>query len=263
VSGHRVAVVTGASSGIGASLARKLSAKGWHCVLVARRADRLAEVAASVGGEAEVCDVADRAAVAEAAARIAARHPAIHLLVNNAGIPGRGEFTSLEPERIEYVCRVNYLGSVWCLLSFLPLLEAGAPSHVANVVSVAATIAGGAGGPYSAAKHAQLAFSRSTAIELARRRIRVHTVNPGFAHTEGFPQDRFLSNRLARWIVLTEDEVADAVIRAVERNRRELFVPWFYRAAAVCQGTMPATTQRVMTWWGGRAAREATRTERA
>ncbi|MCY4088481.1 MAG: SDR family NAD(P)-dependent oxidoreductase [Actinomycetia bacterium] len=248
----RVAVVTGASSGIGAALARKLSAGGWHCVLLARRRDRLEAVAREVGGEAEICDVAEREEVAATAQRVAEQHPSIRLLVNNAGIPGCGEFLTVPPERIEQIIRINYLGTVWCTREFLPLLEADAPADIANVVSVAGTVAGGAGGPYAAAKHAQIAFSRASALELEPRGIRVHTVNPGFAHTEGFPQDRILNHPWARHLVLTEAEVADAVLKAVAQNRREVFVPGFYRLPAALQGAMPATFSHVLGWWNRR-----------
>ena len=75
----QVAVVTGGSSGIGAATARLIAARGWHCVLIARGAERLAEVAAEIGAEAEACDVSDRTQVDEVAARIAERHPAVGL----------------------------------------------------------------------------------------------------------------------------------------------------------------------------------------
>ncbi|MDX6412527.1 MAG: hypothetical protein QOE91_2043, partial [Gaiellaceae bacterium] len=87
----RVAVVTGASSGIGAAIARRLAADGWHCVLMARREEQLRQLAGEIGGDVEVCDVSDRAAVDAAAARVRERHPAIGLLVNNAGIGARGD----------------------------------------------------------------------------------------------------------------------------------------------------------------------------
>ena len=188
-----VAVVTGGATGIGAAVARKLAEREWTCVLVGRREDRLRATAEEIGGEYEVCDVADRDAVWRMAAAVRERHPELGLLVNNAGVPGRGNYLDLPPERIEELVRINYLGSVWCLLSLLPALEAGAPSHLVNVVSVAGTVAIG---PYSASKHAQLAFSRSVARELRPRGIHVHTVNPGFVHTEGFPQDWLLTGPL-------------------------------------------------------------------
>ena len=105
--GVRVAVVTGASSGIGEATARELARRGWHCVLVARRQERLEPLAAELGGEFELCDVSVRAEVERAAGAILERHPRIDLLVNNAGIPGRGDFLTLPPERIEAVIRTN------------------------------------------------------------------------------------------------------------------------------------------------------------
>ena len=193
-----VAVVTGGATGIGAAVARKLTEREWRCVLVGRREDRLRATADEIGGEYEVCDVADRDAVWRMAAAVRERHPELGLLVNNAGIAGRGNYLDLPPERIEELVRINYLGSVWCLLSLLPALEAGAPSHLVNIVSVAGTVAIG---PYSASKHAQLAFSRSVARELRPRGIHVHSVNPGFVHTEGFPQDWLLRGRFGRLVV--------------------------------------------------------------
>jgi short-subunit dehydrogenase len=241
----RVAVITGGSSGIGAALARRLVERAFRCVLVARGQERVERVAAEIGGEAEVCDVQEREAVDRLAARVGERHPAVHLLVNNAGIPGRRGFLELEPERIEEVVRVNYLGGVWCLRAFLPLLEAGAPSDVVNVASVAGTAAGGPSGPYTAAKFAQVAFSRCVTAELRPRHVRVHTVNPGLTHTEGFPKDRFLSHRVLRHAVTSPEHVADAILGALARDRRETFVPAYYRAAAALQGLAPATYVRL------------------
>ena len=239
----RVAVVTGGGSGIGAAVASKLAGRGWHCVLVGRREDRLQATAAEVGGEYEVCDVADRDAVERMAASVRERHPQIGLLVNNAGVAGRGNYLDLPPERIEELIRINYLGSVWCLQAFLPALEAAAPSHLVNVVSVAGTVAVG---PYSASKHAQLAFSRSVARELKPLGIHVHTVNPGFVHTEGFPQDWLLRGRFKR-VVVGPERVADSVVRAIERDRAEIFVPRWYRAGAIAQALVPGTFRRVST----------------
>jgi 3-oxoacyl-[acyl-carrier protein] reductase len=241
----KVAVITGGSSGIGAALARQLTDRGVRCVLVARGLDRLERVAVELDAEPEACDVADRAAVDALAQRVRERHPAIHLLVNNAGIPGRRGFLQLEPERIEEVVRVNYLGGVWCLRAFLPLLEAGRPSHVVNVASVAGTVAGGPSGPYTAAKFAQVAFSRTVAGELASRGVSVHTVNPGFTHTEGFPQDSFLAHPVWRHTVVSPERVAAAILDSVERDRPEVFVPGYYRAATLLQAFAPATLARL------------------
>ena len=256
----RVAVLTGGSSGIGAAIARSLSAAGWQCVLLARRRDRLEALAGELGAEFELCDVADREHVERAAAAVLERHPRIDLLVNNAGIPGRGSFLSADADRIEAVVRTNYLGGVWCLRSFLPGLEAAAPAaHVVNIVSVAGTVALAASGPYSASKHAQLAFSRSTAALLAPRGIHVHTVNPGFVETEGFPQRSTMSSALMRRVVIGPERVAAAVLTAIERNRRETTVPRWYRVAGLAQAIAPTLVSRVAARTGTDALESAVR----
>jgi uncharacterized protein len=246
----QVAVVTGGSSGIGAALARALSRRGWHCVLLARGRERLERVAAELNAEFEQCDVSDREQVERVARRIGETHPAVHLLVNNAGVSERRDLLELPPERIEEVVRINYLGSVWCLRAFLPLLEAGAPSDLVNVVSVAGTISYGSGGAYTASKHAQLAFSRRVAVELAPKRIRVHTINPGPVPTPSFPQGRLLRHPLARHWVLTPEEVAEAIVRTLERGRAEIIRPRSLRMVGVAQSLAPATIARVMARWG-------------
>jgi NAD(P)-dependent dehydrogenase (short-subunit alcohol dehydrogenase family) len=243
---RRVAVVTGASSGIGEAIARALAARGWHTILLARREERLRELAAELGGEYEVCDVSDRAAVARVAASIRERHPQIQLLVNNAGIPGRAGFREIEPERIEEVLGVNYLGTVWCLREFLPALEAAGRSDVVNIVSVAGTVAWGSG-PYSASKHAQLAFSRTATAELRSRGVHVHTVNPGFVETEGFPQATVLRSALLRRVVVGPERIARHVLRVLDRDRRETFVPGWYRVAPLVQTLVPGLVNRLRT----------------
>jgi short-subunit dehydrogenase len=256
----RVAVVTGASSGIGEATARELASRGWHCVLLARRADRLERVADEIGGEWETCDVADRAAVDGVAARVLERHPSISLLMNNAGMPARGSFLEIDPELIEQVVRVNYLGGVWCLRAFLPGLQAAARSgvagegraHVVNLVSVAGTVAFAPAGAYASAKHAQLAFSRSTAALLRGTGIRVHTVLPGFVETEGFPQAT-LSSRLMRRFVIEPEEVATKIVDVVEKGKREVTVPWFpYRLISIAQALLPGVFSRFVSGSGYR-----------
>src|SRR5581483_6704055 len=209
----RIAVVTGASSGIGAELVRQLRGQGWHTVALSRRpAD---------ADEHEECDVSNRASVDAAAARVLERHPRIDLLVNNAGIPANARgFLDVEPESLERATATNFLGGAWVTRAFLPGLQPGA--HVVNVVSVAGEVADG---PYSATKHAQLALSRSLAVELAPRGISVLTVKPG--------------------LVVDPPFVARRIIDGVEHDRREITVPRWYRPAAVLQAVIPATLARV------------------
>ena len=230
----QVAVVTGASSGIGTEIARALSRTGRHCVLLARREERLRALAEELDCEFELCDVRDRAAVDGVAARVLERHPQIAVLVNNAGVPGRTNFLDGDPEAIENVIQTNYLGGVWCLRAFLPGLVAAAPSDVVNIVS----------GPYSASKHAQLAFSRATAVQLRRRGIRVHTIKPGFVETEGFPQHWLPPP--ARRIVVGPETVAGHVLRSLEQGRGESSVPRLYGVAGRLQALVPNTFSRLL-----------------
>jgi NAD(P)-dependent dehydrogenase (short-subunit alcohol dehydrogenase family) len=209
---------------------RALHLRGWYVVGVSRRP--------SEADEHEECDVSDRIALEAVAARVLERHPRIDLVVCNAGVAARARFLDADPERIEQVMRVNYLGAVWTVRAFLAGLGPG--SHVVNVVSVAGTFAIG---PYSASKHAQLAFSRSLAVELAPRGVKVHTVNPGFVETPGFPQSgRF--GRLGSTLVTTPPLVVERLLAAVQHDRREITVPRWYRAASLVQAVAPALVAR-------------------
>jgi NAD(P)-dependent dehydrogenase (short-subunit alcohol dehydrogenase family) len=254
----RIAVVTGGSSGIGAALARSLTADGWRCVLLARGPERLERTAEELGAEAEPCDVGDRDEVERVVARVAERHGAIHLLVNNAGVRAGAGFVDLAPERIEEVLRTNYLGSVWCARAFLPLLEAGAPARIVNIVSVAGLVTRGAFGPYAASKHAQLAFSRALAGELAPRRVKVLTVCPGPVETPGFPQQDLLRRPLARRAGLRAEEVAAAVLKALDggrggrSGRTEIVLPGYLRTAALAEAVAPSLFGRLVSRATGR-----------
>jgi short-subunit dehydrogenase len=246
-------VITGGSGGIGAAIARALAGRGWRTVLLARREELLRELAQELDGEYELCDVGRREEVERVAALILERHPQVQLLVNNAGIPGRRSFTRIDLDRLEEVLRVNYLGSVWCLRAFLPGLEAAGRANVVNMVSVAGTVALSPAGPYSASKHAQLAFSRATTAELRSRGIHVHTVNPGFVETEGFPQATALRSAFMRRLVIEPEDVARHVLKVLDRDKRETFVPWFYRAAALAQAVAPGVVARIASSSGYRS----------
>ncbi len=248
----QVAVVTGGSSGIGAALARRLAEKGWHCVLVARNEERLQALAEEIDGEYEVCDVGNREAVDRMAAAVRERHPAIKLLVNNAGLSGRTPaeprrrgFIDTDPEWIEELFRINFLGAVWCLRALMPALEAARPSHLVNVASVAGTVAVPPG-LYSATKHALVAFSRSLAAYLPAQGIHVHTVNPGLVETPGFPQRGKLGSRLLDRTVIEPEDVARKIVSAVERNRPEIYVPGWYRVPALAQAVAPGLVSRLL-----------------
>jgi len=254
---QRIAVVTGASSGIGQETARLLARQGWLCVLVARREDELQRLASELGGlaEIEICDVADREAVAATTARILERHPAVDLLVNSAGILVRGSFVDAPPDEIERALVVNYLGCVWVTRGLLDGLREAARtkgrSHIATIASTAGAIVFTPAAPYSASKYAQVAFSRSLRASLHGTGVEVHTIMPGFVTTPGFPHPKIFSTPFGRPFVLGPERVAKKIVSAIERGKAELIVPWFpYGLGAMSQAVMPRTTARVLKHFG-------------
>jgi len=246
----RIAVVTGASSGIGAATARALAARGWRCVLVARRLELLDTLAREIDGVAEPCDLLDREATGRLGERLCATHESIDLLVNSAGALSRGTVDRVDLDELEWIVRLNYLSGVWLTQGVLPsLLRAGKGqgSHVVNVASIAGVISFPAGGAYSASKHAQVAFSRSLTAALRGRGVNVHTILPGFVVTEGFPHPRFWESWLGRRFVIGPERVASAILGAIEKDRSEVTVPWFpYRLAPVAEALFPTLTTRVL-----------------
>ena len=221
----QVAVVTGASSGIGAELVRALQARGTLVVGLSRRP--------SDADEHEECDVSDRTAVDAAAARVLARHPRVDLLVNNAGVGARHNYLDAD-------AGTDRTGDPRQLPGH-GLVDPGVPAGARQRLAPRQHRLGGrsvAVGPYSASKHAQLAFSRSIAVELAPRGIQVHTVSPGFVETEGFPQYERLPHSLHR-LVADPALVVERVLGAVDRGKREIVVPRWYRPAAWLQALAP------------------------
>jgi short-subunit dehydrogenase len=150
---------------------------------------------------------------------------------------------------VDEVSRVNYLGGVWmtrALLSGLRLPADAGHSHIVNVVSIAGAVAFAPSGAYTAAKHAQLAFSRSLQASLRGSGIDVHTILPGYVETEGFPQRQLLEHPVLRHIVVRPDSVARAIVRVVEHGGREVAVPWFpYRPASMLYGISPVSVSRL------------------
>ena len=187
-----VAVVTGASAGIGRATALALGEAGASMVLAARREEVLKQLA----GEMEErgwravpvpCDVTERADVERLRDRVAGEFGRLDVLVNNAGIPGGGAFLDLSLERIEQVATVDFLSVLTCTKILLPLMLEGGKGHIVNVASLAGRFATPGASVYAAAKHAVVAFSEALYYELEPKGVLVTALNPGFVETEGFP----------------------------------------------------------------------------
>lgn len=228
----RIAVVTGASSGIGAATARRLARLGMTVVAVARRDDRLQElVEADPRIVARRVDITSTQDVDDLAAFVADRFGACHLLVNNAGVGG-GRFDGRDDlDDALRMLDVNLHGPIRCMAAFAELLEASAPSQVVNVGSVAGKLAVGPAA-YAASKFGLVGFSEATGFSWARKGITVTELNPGFIETEGFTQSQVKRTPFARLVGQPED-VARAIHDVVVDPVPERTVPRWYRALVV------------------------------
>lgn len=217
----RTAVVTGASSGIGAATARRLAADGWQVVAAARRLDRLGELAASTPGvrpcALDVTDPASVEALVDAA-------PDCDLLVANAG--GAFDLDPVERADMQTWARtydVNVLGTVRCVQALLPALVRSGAGHVVLTGSTAGRWVYEGGGGYVAAKHALAAIRDTLRLELVDRPVRVSEVAPGMVATEEFSTVRFGGDAERAAAVyagvdaLTAEDIADVIAWVASR----------------------------------------------
>jgi short-subunit dehydrogenase len=245
-----VALVTGASRGIGREVARQAAERGAQVGLVARSASDLDEVLTSIGGRgvAVPADVADPDQVADAARRVEAALGPLDVVVANAGIGAYGPFAAVSTEEIERLTRVNWLGTAHLVRAVLPGMVERRRGHVVVVASVAGRMAAPQEALYSATKFAQVGLAEALEVELAPYGIGVSVVNPGpvatdFAAARGHPYDRRFPRPLA------PEKVAAAVVDAVEHGQAERFLPRWFRPALVTRVLAPPLYR-----WGARRA---------
>lgn len=224
---ERLAVVTGASSGIGAATVRLFRDRGWQVLAVARRQDRLEALAAETGASFLVADVTDADAVAALAARVDEAGGA-DVLVNNAG--GALGSASVEESDVEdwrAMFEVNVIGTKRVTAALLPQLRRrAATAGVADIVTVTSTaghVAYENGGGYNAAKFAEHALVGALRLELNGEPLRVVEIAPGLVKTDEFALTRFRGDREKAEAVYTDvpgplvaEDVAEAVVHAVE-----------------------------------------------
>jgi NADP-dependent 3-hydroxy acid dehydrogenase YdfG len=221
-----VAVVTGASSGIGAATAAQLAGAGFHVILAARRPDRLDEAAAyarAQGGsaQAQILDVTDVAAVNAFAQSL----DRCDVLVNNAGgALGMEDVADADPGDWRTMYESNVLGSLNLTKALLPRLIASGDGTIVMLTSTAGFIAYEGGGGYAAAKHAQHAMASTLRLELCGQPVRVIEIAPGMVRTDEFALNRFRGDADKAAAVyrgvrepLTADDIAEAITWAVTR----------------------------------------------
>ncbi len=255
----RVVVVTGASSGIGEAIAVAFARRGAKVVLAARRLDRLEELAERIeraGGTALAmkCDVTDPAQLERLPGWVKEVYGPADVLVNNAGVPGGGDFVGLTSEQIERIVRVNVLGVMHGAHAFLPGMRSRGHGHIVNIASLAGRFAPPGAAVYSATKHAVVAFSEALNYEVETDGVSVTSVNPAFVSTEGFPQ-----TGTNKRFVMKAERVAEAVVKVV----REGIAPEY----SIPRWVSPLQAFRVLTpplyRWGMRRVRRRFRPSKA
>lgn len=252
-----VAVVTGASSGIGEATARRLAREpGARLVLVARREDRLRALADELGDATIVAvDLTESDAPARIRAAVQGEHGELQLLVNNAGAAWRGAFAETGWANIERHMKLNFEAPVRLTEALLPLLRrtaAGGASgggersraSIVNVASTAGRVSRPSSGAYSASKFALIGWSDALHGEERQHNVHVGLVLPGFVATEGFPASELRGRALTRWIVSRPEVVAEAVIEAGPGGKAERYVPRAYWLAAASRTLLPALVRR-------------------
>jgi NADP-dependent 3-hydroxy acid dehydrogenase YdfG len=217
---QKIAVVTGASSGIGAATARQLAAVGFKVFLGARRLDRLKSLAAEISGVAHLLDVTDLSSVVNFVAQLPEQ---VHVLVNNAGgALGLESIVELDEDHWLAMYQTNVLGLARVTKTLFSRLEASGDGHVVNMGSIAGleTYVGGAG--YTAVKHAVRAVNDTMRLEWFGKPIRVTEIDPGLVETEfsliRFDGDSEKAKKVyAGMQPLVAEDIADAVVWAVTR----------------------------------------------
>ncbi len=256
-----VAIVTGASSGIGEATARRLAREpGASLVLVARREERLRALAQSLG-ESRVSwvavDLLDEDAPERIRAHVVERHGRLDLLVNNAGAAWRKPFAEGGYENVARTMAINFDAQVRLTEALLALLRSSSPSAIVNVASTAARVTRKGTGAYSASKAALASWSDALWAEEDAHGVHVGLVLPGFISTEGFPQSELTARPWTRWAVSTPERAAEAIYQAGVGRRPERYVPRPYAIAAALRILAPGLVRRAL---GGNSAAVMTTT---
>ncbi|OBJ77297.1 epimerase [Mycobacterium gordonae] len=254
VSGKTV-LVTGASYGIGEATARKLAAAGAKMLIVARSADRLEDVAASIntgGGQAVVypTDLSDEAAVSELTKQITENHGPLDIIVSNAGKSLRRSLHEQydRPHDFQRTIDINYLGPIWLLLGLLPAMRENGRGHLVNVSSVGVRVVPGPQwGAYQASKGAFDRWLRSVAPELHVDGIDVSTIYFALVRTRMIEPTPVLG----RLPGLTPDEAAEAVAKVIIERPRTNEPPWVW-PAEIASVLLAGPAERAARLWYSR-----------
>ncbi|MCY3802200.1 MAG: SDR family NAD(P)-dependent oxidoreductase [Chloroflexi bacterium] len=231
-------LVTGASSGIGLATARALFSKGARLAVAGRDRQRLADLAAEVGGTAIVADLTADESITRCVDEAANHLGAIDILVNNAGVGWTGAFAHMPAIDIDHLIRLNLRAAILLARELTPPMIARGRGHIVNVASIAGHLGVGGEAVYSATKAALINFSEGLRQEVADSGVGVAVVSPGVVATEFF--NRHGSPYLRSWPrPITPEAVADVIVRSIETNRPEAIVPKWLGLVARLKGSLP------------------------
>ena len=243
-------LVTGASSGIGAALSRRLATDGARVALVARRADRLWALAENLPSSAVAvvpCDVRDPEAIRAAVAAAERELGPVDVLVNNAGVGRYLSFLDTPLEDVATILETNLRAAFDFTRAVLPGMLARRRGHLVNVASIAGRIGSRNHTIYCASKFGLVGFSESLGYELADTGVGVTLVNPGIVDTPFFDETSFASfPPHARARGIAPERVAAAIATAIRKNRPEVTVPASYALGSVLNVAAPRLFRRLM-----------------
>lgn len=242
-----LAVVTGATAGIGAAFARRLRSEGYELMLVARDGERLAAMAAELGGPVDTvpADLATADGVAAVVERM--RERPVVLLVNNAGIGLNRQFVESTVEAEERLLALNVTAVMRLTLAVLPGMVERGRGGVINVSSVAGFGVPSPGSTYSATKAWVTNFSESVAESVRSRGVQVLALCPGFVKTEFHQRAGIDMSRAAEWVWLAADDVVAAALRDLGRGRAVCVPGWKYKVAVFGLRHLPRAVLRRAT----------------
>jgi len=271
------AAVTGAASGIGRALAIELASRDCDLALADRDEAGLqavaAEIAATTSRKVSVhrIDVGERTEIAEFAAAAIAAHPALNILINNAGVALLGQFHEIDQAEMEWLFNINFWGVVHSTRAFLTHLATRNEAHIVNVSSIYGIIAPPGQTAYSSAKFAVRGFSESLRHELqtAQSPVRLSVVHPGGVSTNIVRNMRMGAGvtdnesrvRAIEWFDQiarsTPKDAALRIVQGIENNEPRILIGGDARFIDLLQRLRPATYWRVMAWWTERMRKAA------
>ena len=259
----RVAVVTGAASGIGRAIARSLGARACHVALADIDQAGLQETARLIGDRVKVTchmlDVSDRTAIARFPSEIAATHGGVDILVNNAGVALGGSFEQTTEADFDWLLRINFEGVVCMTRAFLPMLQARPQAQLVNVSSLFGLIAPPGQSAYSASKFGVRGFSEALRHELAASKsgVGVTVVHPGGVRTNIAAKARIADvipqatrekqrARFAKALKLAPERAGEIIVAGIVRRRPRILVGSDAKAASIIERLMPVAYWRLL-----------------